>query len=96
MSEIELISKSGTKLLEYGLAGALMLVIVIVMGLLLRFVLTQANEDRKMWAAQAEKFSQIMDGFSRVLIVISEKLGRIEDVLDEFRTGEQPALAKKR
>lgn len=79
------VEQVASKLTDYGLVGVLILVIVVVMSLLLKHVLDQVKDDRKLWEKQSEKFLAAMTEMSRQQLQTAELLKVMKDDIDRLR-----------
>lgn len=79
------VEQVASKLTDYGLVGILILVIIVVMAMLLKHVLDQVKDDRKMWAAQSDKFLTSMTEMTKQQLQTAELLKSIKDDIDKLR-----------
>jgi putative copper export protein len=72
---------------EYGLVGLLMFVIVVVMALLLRYTLAEAQKDKDRHAEQTERFTFAVEKMSAVMVSVEQSMralsGKVDDLSKE-------------
>lgn len=83
------VTDPAAKLAEYGVVGVLMLVIVTTMGLLLKYILEQARDDRKKWSEESgrhllalEKVATTLSSLTATIITLTNKLEILSDKVD--------------
>jgi Tfp pilus assembly protein PilO len=75
------------RLAEYGVAGILILVIVLVMGYLLKHVLDQAKDERNTAKADREKFISTIEKVTKRLEELGTAMVSLKDEVERLSEG---------